>query len=145
MDLFFVGLQALLAFVLGPVIGWMCVRYGMSEIRAARALRRYSVEIVGEVVGNEAYNSTEHGELHRPVVKYQSGGRSFLTYAPGKHDPIPLGTPMRVWHLPEDPASARAESPATVSFTGWAAAFCGVALVGMIAWTAWDVVADLLD
>jgi hypothetical protein len=130
MDLFFVGLQALLAFVLGPVIGWMCVRYGMSEIRAARALRRYSVEIVGEVVGNEAYQSTEHGELHRPVVKYQSGGRSFLTYAPGKN---------------EDPASARAESPATVSFTGWAAAFCGVALVGMIAWTAWDIVGDLLD
>jgi hypothetical protein len=145
MDLFLLGLQALLAFVVGPIVGWMCIRYGASEIRAARALRRYSVEIVGEVIGNEAYQSTEHGELHRPVVKYQSGGRSFLTYALGKRDPTPLGTPMRIWHLPEDPTSARAESPATVSIAGWAASFCGVALVGMIGLTAWDVVADMLD
>ena len=130
--------------MLGPLAGWLFFRYGLSELRTALGLRRYSVEIVGEVVGNEAYESSEHGLLHRPVVKYQSGGRSFLTYAPGKHDPIPLGTPMRIWHLPADPAAAR-RTARTISLTGWLAAFCGVMLLVLTAMAAWHLSAGLRE
>jgi hypothetical protein len=139
------GLLTLGVLAMGVGGGWLCLRYGVGEVRSARKLRRYSVGIVGEVVGNEPYESSEYGAMHRPVVRYESGGRSFLTYAPGKPAPMPVGAPLRVWHLPDDPAAARCEPPGAVSFTGWMAMFCGIMLLIMVAATSWDLAASLLD